>query len=1568
MANSTSFPVFEANKVLTAERLNNIIRYFDQEIRLDRTLLEGRGIACGLEVSFSQLDPDNDGNAHGVITITDGFGLTSAGDLVQVKNCPQLVRYRECPLSKAAFLRDCTNESLDETIITYELLPDDRQSPPNLPSSETDLLYQNKVLVLLWIKIEEETQGCISNCDDEGTTCSFHLKKLLVDREEYPELFNCKYDPRADPKLDPNPYIRRLGHKLVDDMMPDDGFVVDLGKISTKSTFWENYREVAGQDGFNDLTQIIQQLIEAYQCALAKYAPIIGRDAPDPTFNQKLIKLQGKINQMGYRNMPMANTELRYFQIQYFYDHYKDLIAAYQEFIDVACEVVESLDACPDTCDFPAYLTLGSFDGVDLSCRNFFQRSCRPGCDQNKLHEAQLLFDRMCKLLEYFIDYLDTTENLNIQPTDGRTVDEEMETIPIRVTPSKNRDLPLSQKAIPYYYGSGNLAELRHCWNHKLRKRNHHHRIPSYYLQYGDSLPENQRLLYSIDGNDFFRIEGHIGQQVGYAFNEINKLRKDYNLPFDIKCIKLDGPPETVVLHEDFFDADLELQYCLAIEEMGCKQEEITLENEQVLTFAAYIQGILDDLGIENVANFSERCDEFFQNIAQGLGINLVVPDRAAGQSDSDYITALEDVLTQANVSLPDRNGGTDQEYMDLLIATIVSLDIILSVISGQLPAESPSLFCCLLVLQKICEEFRIRLRNFQLQHLFSEFVQIHPGMEHHAGVLRGGTFVLVYCDFVPAAQQVSFENFLTDIETRGVTTAPDTAYLAQLNSVFGVNLAERTSMVVADFCLPYYCCSDAAGGSARLPEVQTFIPDNFIFIYPCDFCCEDETAYKVGVYPSGGTISIGLGTPVEEYPSPDQDFRFTPSRIKENYGNILFSNEDANSTAVQLFYRHPNNAEPAQITVNLWRMPDNEITAEVSDIDPDTGLVTVTFTNEQASDEGISYKWSIYSVDPDQNCEEGEHIGELLCQGQGESETPNEFTFTAPPGRYRRVRAVLELRNPGCTITGSSRSILWPTQPVMFDDYCCEDATTYTPNLGSQIDGFSASGPNGETLIGAISDPDENGRISFTPTAIKQRLQELFDDPTAAYVVIQLNYLVASQEISTSFKVWNMPLEGITTTTGGTAENPEIIFTSEQPGYDDLTYSWEGQITPEVGEPISILPFSGDGAGFRSWSVPYTADTRSIEVTLNMRNPQCTAAEQLYTERIQGGPEDVTTEEDTGEEDNIEGTETEDSDNSMSDGSGEGNSTTEDVTDETAEDTSSGTATEDSDSSTSEGSEEEDSTTEDVTDETVEDTSSETETEDSDSSTSEGSEEEDSTTEDVTDETVEDSDGTETGDSDSSISDESEEEGSTTEDVIDETGGEEEERTAGLDAPEPTGSPVVESDSVASSGTRGVESTAATSRTTDTGLFEDRQQRYQEIWSELGEDSNMRKYVSYRQTGSFLAMKASAPEEFNPFFQRNGGLILTTLRRKSNVEDEKMTQLFSISLAYFLDQYIAQKTEGISEAVQQVLEKLLTRAKDNGISAAEFLAFWNPTDLKSAAGDYETQIEAYTALITKSL
>lgn len=170
-----------------------------------------------------------------------------------------------------------------------------------------------------------------------------------------------------------------------------------------------------------------------------------------------------------------------------------------------------------------------------------------------------------------------------------------------------------------------------------------------------------------------------------------------------------------------------------------------------------------------------------------------------------------------------------------------IELSAELKAFMGVLITQLSSICCSGKKLQILLEEITKRKESILLRLQLSKFVENHPGLEHKAGVEPGGTFVLVYLNKVKATPEKS--NSLSRITTnlnesininRTFSTLSllkdDTAILKEssisnlsiedkIGSITNLELLNRVSKisdlpnntVVADFALPYMCCSDCA-------------------------------------------------------------------------------------------------------------------------------------------------------------------------------------------------------------------------------------------------------------------------------------------------------------------------------------------------------------------------------------------------------------------------------------------------------------------------------------------------------------------------------------------------------------------------------------------------------------------------------------------------------------------------------------------------------------------------------------------------------------------------------------
>ncbi|HEY9115162.1 MAG TPA: hypothetical protein VIN10_10715 [Bacteroidales bacterium] len=206
--------------------------------------------------------------------------------------------------------------------------------------------------------------------------------------------------------------------------------------------------------------------------------------------------------------------------------------------------------------------------------------------------------------------------------------------------------------------------------------------------------------------------------------------------------------------------------------------------------------------------------------------------------------------------------------------------------------------------INKIVELYRVylkRVEEVKQMNLFARFAKDHPGMEHMAGVPKGGTLVLVYIDTNETV------DFVPEREIREIVSSPD--FLKRETSAKGVSNELRMNLssgfnreivddgrdlirrdfgrvqdevpnniVVADFALPYLCMGSC-------PEIATMIVSQITFsLEKNTFCANDEKQFPFIIDPKGGKVKgpgvTGLGA----------DFNFVPAEANIEGEDVQFT------------------------------------------------------------------------------------------------------------------------------------------------------------------------------------------------------------------------------------------------------------------------------------------------------------------------------------------------------------------------------------------------------------------------------------------------------------------------------------------------------------------------------------------------------------------------------------------------------------------------------------------------------------------------------------------------------
>lgn len=213
--------------------------------------------------------------------------------------------------------------------------------------------------------------------------------------------------------------------------------------------------------------------------------------------------------------------------IQYIYDFYKDIEETYYELMNT----VEDLMPYSGYSDnaFPTYLMLGCIGEEKYAekYRHYFQNTPVFNQYERQINKVQILFKRAVLMSENFGAYSKE----------------------IKITPSGNLTSPLGKKAIPFYFFDPNgkvNEDILACWNPDLTLKNRHYENLWYHHDLSMSWVKGKEYLvnpikYQLDKHTYFRIEGHVGQELFKTGEQLSYLRYNYNLPFEILPINVSG-------------------------------------------------------------------------------------------------------------------------------------------------------------------------------------------------------------------------------------------------------------------------------------------------------------------------------------------------------------------------------------------------------------------------------------------------------------------------------------------------------------------------------------------------------------------------------------------------------------------------------------------------------------------------------------------------------------------------------------------------------------------------------------------------------------------------------------------------------------------------------------------------------------------------------------------------------------------------------------------------------------------------------------------------------------------
>jgi hypothetical protein len=226
-----------------------------------------------------------------------------------------------------------------------------------------------------------------------------------------------------------------------------------------------------------------------------------------------------------------------------------------------------------------------------------------------------------------------------------------------------------------------------------------------------------------------------------------------------------------------------------------------------------------------------------------------------------------------------------------------IELSSNLKALMGVLITHLSGICCSAKKLEILLDEINTRKENIIIRLRLSEFIKHHPGLEHKAGVEPGGTFVLVYLNKIQNENvREESRNNLSRVENLTHLSTAESLRITEAKTLSGRDSANRVTelekfaeflkkgnrskeeiskiekliteersrlvgivqavaeipnnTVIADFSLPYLCCSDCAPVNFIIQK-----PPAWMRIEKDKICLGQDTEVRFEVSPEDGEI-----------------------------------------------------------------------------------------------------------------------------------------------------------------------------------------------------------------------------------------------------------------------------------------------------------------------------------------------------------------------------------------------------------------------------------------------------------------------------------------------------------------------------------------------------------------------------------------------------------------------------------------------------------------------------------------------------------------------------------------
>lgn len=475
-----TYTVFEENQVLKSEQLNRVVEYLDDNSRLTKIELLGRGIVNGLIPTLSEKS----------IKISAGSAVTTDGDLLRFANDKTYEYFTDFNDNNAKYLLFKKGKS---QITLYELHDKSSTVPgkKELSGLPRDIL-RNGVIVLYLESYLFDPDICTgSSCDNVGLEQRNNLKALIVRNSDLTNL------------LQTLPSFSACVEKIRG---------IKIKKVALQKEAVNSFNNLSGayiSSSERTVAEIEKILTSSFESCRGLAGEMWDGELPFMEWKNTIAKSLETVkkNKTGF---------------QYFYDFIKDFVSALNEFADE----VENNNyfGQPGAAAFPKHVCLGSFKTDNSNAYETYRHGTYPSrlIKNVNIKKLRFLFLRLHRMII----------NLNLT----------FANLKVSIYPERVCCPKLGEKVIPVYYNYDRHNPLNESWNYSYNVSNRNKEVLSFNItDYNTSDYAKDPLSYEYDDCKFFRIGGHINMTYEKAQAEIEGLIKKYNLPIKVMSLQVEN-------------------------------------------------------------------------------------------------------------------------------------------------------------------------------------------------------------------------------------------------------------------------------------------------------------------------------------------------------------------------------------------------------------------------------------------------------------------------------------------------------------------------------------------------------------------------------------------------------------------------------------------------------------------------------------------------------------------------------------------------------------------------------------------------------------------------------------------------------------------------------------------------------------------------------------------------------------------------------------------------------------------------------------------------------------------